>query len=216
VKKKVANKNKMASHQQHEYHFQSDDVDTEFITDMQTAQTVPTDVLKQLIQASIKILTGESQLASLEVLYEALTPLSERAEASPKKLAGTVRSLAMFYQGATRKNLKVDLFKEDCEKLGYDEERTNLLANVYKKYFVSLSRVLVAQTLTVNPLKDMDWRFGVTASTSEVNQVGTTFLQLKLVVGDEKVFLELSLPQFYDFLHQMEKAKAALDFFQSS
>ena len=204
---------------QQQYNFQSDDVDSEFITDMQAAsQTVPIDVFKQLIQASIKILTGESQLASLDVLHEALAPLSERAQTTPKRLAGVVRSLTMFYQGATRKNLKVDSFKEDCEKLGFDEERTTLLSNVYKKYFGALSRVLVAQTLSVNPLKDMDWRFGVTASSSELNQVGTTFLQLKLVVGDEnkKVFLELSLPQFYEFLHQMEKAKAALDFFSAS
>ena len=45
--------------------------------------------------------------------------------------------------------------------------------------------------------------------------VGRTFLQLKLVLdapggGLERIYLELSLDQFYAFLAHMERAKAAL------
>ncbi len=47
----------------------------------------------------------------------------------------------------------------------------------------------------------MEWRFGVTASSSDLDQVGSTFLQLKLVLDKgglrENVFVELTLPQFY-------------------
>ena len=203
-----------------QFHFTHEDVDEEFLTDMQHIQSsIPIDVFKALVQASIKLLTGEqSQLTSIDHLLEALSPLSERAQMPARKLANMVRSMTMFFQGCAKHNCKLDFVKEDAEKFGLEEERAQLLCNVYRKYFSAISRVLIAQTLSVNPLKDMDWRFGVTASSSELNQVGTTFLQLKLVLGEEKkpVFLELSLPQFYDFLHQMEKAKSSLDFFSNA
>ncbi|KAJ9447493.1 COMM domain-containing protein 7 [Diplonema papillatum] len=61
-------------------------------------------------------------------------------------------------------------------------------------------------------LVDMDWRFGVTAATSESHSDGSTFLQLKLVLENgageqERVYFELTLPQFYEFLATLESAK---------
>ena len=51
---------------------------------------------------------------------------------------------------------------------------------------------------------------------NDLEAVGATFLQLKLVIdkgaGDtEDVHMELTLPQFYEFLGQMEKAKSHVD-----
>ena len=71
-------------------------------------------------------------------------------------------------------------------------------------------------------LVDMEWRFGVTASTSELKSVGATFLQLKLMLekrdgsGTEAVHMELTLPQFYEFLAKMEKCQAYLDYLAES
>lgn len=64
---------------------------------------------------------------------------------------------------------------------------------------------------------DVEWKFGVTAASSNERQVGTTYLHLKLVLdtggGNTKnVYLEMSLPQFYAFLHELEKAKGSLDY----
>ncbi|XP_039280841.1 COMM domain-containing protein 7-like [Nilaparvata lugens] len=66
-------------------------------------------------------------------------------------------------------------------------------------------------------VKDMDWQFGVTAACSNKEQVGKTFFYLKLNVESEDgsqraVHMEMSLSQFYSFLHQLEKAKNSLDF----
>jgi len=63
---------------------------------------------------------------------------------------------------------------------------------------------------------DMEWKFGVTAATDEIGQIGATYLHLKLVIDAgngafEEVFMELTLPQFYDFLADMEKAKSHID-----
>lgn len=75
----------------------------------------------------------------------------------------------------------------------------------------------MAQTFMVNPLVDMEWKFGVTAASSDMKVVGNSFLQLKLVVDKggkkEDVYMELTLPQFYSFLHEMEKARTALEYF---
>jgi hypothetical protein len=51
----------------------------------------------------------------------------------------------------------------------------------------------------------------VTASSSDLSTVGTTFLQLSLLVDKggnvrENVVMELTLPQFYTFLQQMQVA----------
>uniref|UniRef100_A0A669DLV3 COMM domain containing 7 n=2 Tax=Oreochromis TaxID=8139 RepID=A0A669DLV3_ORENI len=57
----------------------------------------------------------------------------------------------------------------------------------------------------------------VTVGTSEIQKLGTVFLQLKLVVrkgnSTENVYMELTLPQFYNFLHEMERAKASMECF---
>ena len=81
-----------------------------------------------------------------------------------------------------------------------------------------LAAAVTAQALSVDRLVDMEWRFGVTASTSELKSVGATFLQLKLVLekrdggGAGAVHLELTLPQFYEFLGKMEKCQAYMDY----
>ena len=69
----------------------------------------------------------------------------------------------------------------------------------------------------VNQLVDMEWKFGVTAASNDLNVVGQTFLQLKLIIDRggqrEDMFMEMTLPQFYSFLHEMEKAKSTLEYF---
>ncbi|KAK0172188.1 hypothetical protein PV328_005536 [Microctonus aethiopoides] len=62
---------------------------------------------------------------------------------------------------------------------------------------------------------DVSWKFGVTAASSECDRVGKTFLQLRLLLDDggktTDVFTEMTLSQFYKFLHDLEKAKNSLD-----
>lgn len=76
----------------------------------------------------------------------------------------------------------------------------------------------ITKNVTINNLVDFDWRFGVISGSSELKQVGSTFLQLQLLVDKgngerENLYMELSLSQFYSFLHEMERAKTSLDIF---
>ncbi len=65
---------------------------------------------------------------------------------------------------------------------GLTAEKSAVAAQLWRGHFVALSRSMVDQSLLVNRVVDMDWRFGVTAASSELAQAGSTFLQLKLVV----------------------------------
>jgi COMM domain containing 7 len=91
------------------------------------------------------------------------------------------------------------------------EEKQNFMENIWKKYYTSITQNV--SKLNVNSLNDIDWRFGVTVSSSELAEVGGTFLQLKLNINGKDEYIELDLPQFYHFLHEMEKGKSLLDFF---
>lgn len=69
---------------------------------------------------------------------------------------------------------------------------------------------IIKQSFEAGNKLSMDWRFGVTASTSECEQIGAMYLQLHFRIGKQDIFLELTIPQFYDFLHELEKARVAL------
>ncbi|XP_043215781.1 uncharacterized protein LOC122378603 [Amphibalanus amphitrite] len=66
-------------------------------------------------------------------------------------------------------------------------------------------------------LEDIQWRFGVTAASSEPARVGRTFVRLALHVlapdGARRVrHVQLGVSQFYSLLHQLEKARSMARF----
>ncbi|XP_076169017.1 COMM domain-containing protein 7 [Ptiloglossa arizonensis] len=68
---------------------------------------------------------------------------------------------------------------------------------------------------TVSKILNVSWRVGVTAASNESDSVGKSFLQLKLELEEDaktkNVFIEMTISQFYRFLHDLEKAKSNLD-----
>ncbi|MBN3325187.1 COMD7 protein, partial [Atractosteus spatula] len=136
---------------------------------------------------------------------------------SPGPLRNLVKSVLLVPNGALKNNLNADQVKADLITLGLSEDKAHHFSNQWKAHFPLISRLAVGQTLMVNQLVDMEWKFGVTAGTSELLKVGSIFLQLKLVIRKgnslENVYMELTLPQFYSFLHEMERAKASLECF---
>ena len=125
---------------------------------------------------------------------------------------------------------------------GINEAGAKLLAEKWGASAGALAHVSTGRALKVDELADMEWKFGVTSATHELQtvcsphccscaliilrvtdspfplmQVGNTFLQLQLTIDrgggiKEGRHMELTLPQFYQFLMQMEKAKSQLDF----
>ncbi|XP_008303995.1 COMM domain-containing protein 7 [Stegastes partitus] len=120
-------------------------------------------------------------------------------------------------QRALKKNLTAEQIREDLLTLGLGDDKAAHFSQQWAEHQAALCRLALGQTLTVNQLVDMEWKFGVTVGTSEIQKVGNIFLQLKLVVrkgnSTENVYMELTLPQFYNFLHEMERAKASMECF---
>merc|ERR550519_1157684 len=99
---------------------------------------------------------------------------------------------------------------------GLLEAQANVFTQLYETRLPELRNAAIESTLAVNQLVDLQWKFGVTAASSDINLVGNTFLQMKWTIKNdvgklETLCMELSLPQFYKFLHEMEKAKTSMD-----
>jgi hypothetical protein len=107
-----------------------------------------------------------------------------------------------------------DEVQSDLAELGFEKDKGTMLLALWSKSKSELIQAAIDSTLSVNQLQDIDWRFGVVASSKSMDKVGNTFLQMKIHREDKKVVnLELSLEQFYAFLGEMEKAEATLKSF---
>ncbi|KAK2885750.1 hypothetical protein Q8A67_016587 [Cirrhinus molitorella] len=174
---------------------------------------------------------SEQQFVSLtEILYQfllepkeserflrQLTEFAGENGMSAGPLRALMKSVLLLPHGALKRNLTAEQVKADLVSLGLNEDKASHFSDQWKIHYPVLSRLAVGQTLTVNQLVDMEWKFGVTVGTSELQKTGNIFLQLKLVIRKgnttENVYMELTLPQFYNFLHEMERAKASMDCF---
>lgn len=171
---------------------------------------------------------GLQQFAALtEVLFHFLTEpkeverflaqLSEFAtthQMSLSPLKSIVKSLLLVPNGALKKSLSAEQVQADLLTLGLSEEKATYFAEKWKQNAPTLAHRAMDQTLMINQLIDMEWKFGVTTGSSELEKVGSIFLQLKLVIKKgkrtENVYIELTLPQFYSFLHEMERVQASM------
>eukprot|EP00981_Chlorochromonas_danica_P002055 scaffold420_cov169-Ochromonas_danica.AAC.15 len=107
--------------------------------------------------------------------------------------------------------------KERSIALGLSQTATTTLATTWNSWAGKIASHLVSKVVCKNKLIDMDWTFGVTASSDDCDHVGKTFLQLKLVLEQQNnerrtVFMELTLDQFYQFLASLEKCKSFLNY----
>ncbi|XP_078507916.1 COMM domain-containing protein 7 [Lissotriton helveticus] len=177
---------------------------------------------------NLNLLTAEQFSALTEVIFQFLTEpkagerllaqLAEFATAngiSLGPLKNIVKSVLLVPNGAMKRNLTSEQVKADFITLGLSGEKASYFAEQWKINTPALTRLALGQTLMINQLVDMEWKFGVTAGSSELQKVGSIFLQLKLVVKkgnkNENVYIELTLPQFYNFLHEMERVKTSME-----
>uniref|UniRef100_A0A672PR95 COMM domain-containing protein 7-like n=1 Tax=Sinocyclocheilus grahami TaxID=75366 RepID=A0A672PR95_SINGR len=154
----------------------------------------------------------EQQFVSLtEILYQFLL--------EPKESERFLRQLTEFAgeNGMSAGPLRALMKSVLLLPHGLNEDKASHFSDQWRIHYPVLSRLAVGQTLMVNQLVDMEWKFGVTVGTSELQKTGNIFLQLKLVIRKgnktENVYMELTLPQFYNFLHEMGRAKASMDCF---
>lgn len=146
---------------------------------------------------------------------------AEHAVATTTALQRGIRGLVVVLQEATRRGATAADVRIGAGVLGLAGGNAAALGDLWQHAMVDGGDAALPEGLgdaaQLRRLVDLEWKFGVTAASSEAGAgaVGRTFLQLKLVLdapggGLERIYLELSLDQFYAFLAHMERAKAAL------
>ncbi|XP_053706078.1 COMM domain-containing protein 7 [Synchiropus splendidus] len=195
-------------------HFTKDSLPDAVAADFQNLNKLNEQQFRHLIEVLFLFLLEPKET---DRFMQQLSEFAGENGMSAAPLRNLMKSVLMVPQGALKRSLTVDQIKEDFQTLGLNEDKASHFSEQWGSHYPALSRLAVAQTLLVNQLLDMEWKFGVTVGTSEVQRAGHIFLQLKLVVrkgnATENVYMELTLPQFYNFLHEMERAKAGMECF---
>jgi hypothetical protein len=186
-------------------HFTQDEPDQQLFTDVGNLNNFTNEQFGQFVGICLSFLAGQS------TAQDDVTTFAQQHGVKEKALNNIIKGILSFFAAALQKNMSPAHVEEDLTALGLEAEKATLLNEQWKSAFVALNAAMVKQTLSVDELVDMEWKFGVTASNDELGNVGACFLQLKLKIDrggghKEDVLMELSLPQFYKFLQEMKTA----------
>ncbi|XP_066911665.1 COMM domain-containing protein 7-like [Clytia hemisphaerica] len=181
--------------------------------EVQILNRFPEESFNEFIQLVFDFLLNPKDASKL---LDDLHIFCENAGASAGAVKNLVKLLISYLREKLKKNVSSNSINDQLEKLGLSASKLEIILEKWKQYNNVLTRSMANQVFNINQLVDMDWKFGVTAATSDEGQVGHSFIQLKLVIDkgnkeNENVCLELTLPQFYEFLHEMQKAKNSLE-----
>lgn len=201
----------MAAH----FHFVAEKPADALFKDVETLNKLKENQLQQLMTIAFNFLLDPNNSSRI---IGNLEDFAEEQGLGVNPLKNLFKSVISILHSSIRRNLSAAQVKEDFSNLGLSGDKADYISTQWQSNLIALSRVAAGQTLVINQLVDMEWKFGVTAASSELNTVGNTFIQMKLVVNKggnktENVYMELSLPEFYSFLHEMERAKASLEHF---
>ncbi|KAG8524117.1 COMM domain-containing protein 7, partial [Galemys pyrenaicus] len=167
------------------------------------------------VKASLRAVQVERFLAQL-------SEFATSNQISLGPLKSIVKSLLLVPNGALKKSLSAEQVRADFITLGLREEKATYFSEKWKKTVPTLAHWAIGQTLMINQLVDMEWKFGVTSGSSELEKVGSIFLQVSLPLifangytseGLNFLSPELTLPQFYSFLHEMERVRTSMECF---
>ena len=185
--------------------------DMEYISSLQLVNKFPEEFFKEVINLGFEHLAGKL----VRELSDSVSHLcSEHGIKYSRSLLVTVESFLIFLNGCTKFKLNGEQLKNDLEELDFEQKRVEIILDLWNSKCNDLFDFSISQSLKVNELVDMEWMFGVVASCKEIKKLGSSFLRLKLVLDRggkiQTVFLEMNLPQFYEFIREMEKAQASL------
>eukprot|EP00043_Microstomoeca_roanoka_P025898 m.10226 g.10226 ORF g.10226 m.10226 type:complete len:188 (-) comp5951_c0_seq1:112-675(-) len=181
-------------------------------TELLASDKLPDQTFADLIDSVVEILTTTSTTDELVAKIDAF---AETHDVNKKVAQASFRGWLSYFRHAQRTNTNVKTFFDELMRIGFAKGKAQYVAKKFKANEQALTRTLIGNTFVINEIVDMQWKFGVTAGSSEFRHTGESFLQLKLILQRgtqrEEAYIELSLPQFYDFLKQMETAKSCLE-----
>ncbi|KAK2157916.1 hypothetical protein LSH36_181g01012 [Paralvinella palmiformis] len=158
------------------FHFIDGDPPESLLTDVQTMNKFETEQFEELLQIIFNFLNEPNKSSHF---LEDLETFAKKNGLNAAALKGLIKTAIHVPNSALKRNLNASQLREDFVNLVKDYLT---LCTKYECNLVNLSKSALSQTLTVNQLVDMEWKFGVTAASSEMDKVGNTFLQLKMAV----------------------------------
>ncbi len=177
----------------------------------------PQEALNRVTTLSLNMIIDAS---SIDFAAE-VADISATCGQKPGIIKSLFRELLMEFQTVMKGGKGVgQLETRLISSLDMPQDIASGVCTIWRENQGRISSSLLSKTLKANALVDLDWNFGVTASTSELDRSGSAYLQLKMTVdkgdGTKDIFLELSVDQFYNFLSSMEQCKRFLDMVATS
>ncbi|KAG1714058.1 COMM domain-containing protein 7 [Nymphon striatum] len=126
-------------------------------TDFQTLNKFNLEQFSELISILFHFLSDPSKN---EWLLQQIEEFSQTHSVNTTGLQSIIKSLILVPNGALKKNLSGSQINEDLTSLGLSNDRAEVFVKKWNENIATMSKAAQAQTLTVNQLIDMDWKFG--------------------------------------------------------
>ena len=166
----------------------TDAVDESLQNDIAALNNIDVDKCAYLISSSLSFASKLNTMSMDEVVEELSSDIAQKLELKSKSLKRVLVSLLLFVSGAIKYNLSVSSVEADLSEFGLDSDHISVFTQSWNVEYVKLNRSAVKSSLSLNEVIDMEWKFGVSASSDNAKKLGTTFLQLKLLIdkGNDK------------------------------
>lgn len=109
-----------------------------------------------------------------------------------------------------KQNNSFDIVQSSLQNTQLQPSHASIVLQFYQRNSETIHGLLSENVFKLSKLLGIEWRFGVTTSSSSLSQIGTCFLQLKLSAlkngKPSTSIVEMTLPQFYSFLAALQKA----------
>lgn len=194
------------------YFFTTEQVDDDFVSKMKVLNDFGDEAFKSIITIIFTFMVEPGQA---EELVDSIEDFSVEHKVKGNVVKKSLQACLTVLRASLKMNLTPEKLKSDFLAFGFDDAKATLVARGWKANMMTLSRNVAAMALNANKLLDLEWRFGIAAGSSEKRKAGHTFLQLKLVLDKgshtEDVLMEMTVPQFYSFLKEMQIAKRTME-----
>lgn len=193
------------------YNFCEQDLPQGFIEDFQRINELNVEQCDHLLDVVFGFL---SRRETAEQLVQNLHEYAENYGMKEDSIKDTTRSLIVVINSMVKKELSMQQIEADLRMLTMAESVIKQFCKKWCTNITGLQSSLLKSKLQGRRLVDMDWKFGVTAASSELQQVGSCFIQMKLATGTRQgtsSVIEMNVAGFYDLMHEVEKAKISLE-----
>eukprot|EP00123_Amoebidium_parasiticum_P010691 comp20252_c0_seq1/m.25332 comp20252_c0_seq1/g.25332 ORF comp20252_c0_seq1/g.25332 comp20252_c0_seq1/m.25332 type:complete len:203 (-) comp20252_c0_seq1:4-612(-) len=184
----------------------------QLLTDFTELRRLADEPFALLLEACLGCLQDPEKAATFTADIEHLAAQTGSRVGSVRNGA---RGLLVVLRTAAQKGEEGKDLGADLHTLGLTEARAEAVVKQYTQHVHTISSAVIARALQGDQLRDIDWKLGIVAGTSEQHTDGNVFVQMRLAIERagrvEHVLVELNLKQFYSLMHELERAKSTLE-----